>query len=130
MNQFPFEYVFVLTKVGSPHPARIVTMRKGAFHQFASFLQEAFTIIPVDSSAVGVNCLLLRLLAAPVPPARLLAFRDVSANLNFLRLGQHCAAVVSLVRNHFLNAGHVYLRLFGGGRFGFALDQIGDRSPA
>src|SRR5271154_2807073 len=104
-----------------------VAVGEAALDQFAAPSQQTLAVLASHSLPVRIDRLLLLALALPVPLALLLLLGNVAAHLVTLHPLQHRAAVITLVRNQFLDAERVDLRLLFRMQPDLALDQSGNR---
>src|ERR1035437_4845774 len=88
----------------APHAARLVAVRKAAFHQLASPPQEAFAVAAAHPASILVYRLLLFGLALPVALSRLFLFRNVGTHFVTLHSLQDRTAVVTLVPYHLFDS--------------------------
>ena len=70
----------------SAHAAGVVTMREATFDQFSALTQETFAFGTLESLPVGIDGLLLSLLAGPMPLAGLLLLGNIGADADGLHL--------------------------------------------
>ena len=97
--------VLVVYDVGMPaqmhaaHPAGLVEMRVGPFHQLAPLPQQPFPARAANPPAVGIHRVPRRRLAVPVPPAAV-RLRDVAADADGRKPDHRLVAVISLVGHH------------------------------
>src|ERR1700732_1136808 len=98
----------------APHAARLVAVRKAAFHQFASPPQQTLAVAAAHAPSILVHRLLLLAFALPVALPRLFLFRNVSTHFVTLHPLHDRAAVVTLVRYHLFDSLNVDLgRILG-----------------
>src|SRR6516164_2955390 len=127
VDQLPLQNVIVSAQVGAPHAARVVAMRKAAFHQLAAPPQYALAVLTLHPPPILVYRLLFGPLALPLPSSSLLLLRHVAAHLIGLSPLQDRAAVVAFVGHHLFDAVDVDLGLVVGPLLGFASDLFRHR---
>src|SRR5580658_23054 len=88
----------------APHAARLVAVRKAAFHQFPAPTQQTLAVAAAHPSPILVYRLLLLGFALPVALPLLFLFRNVSTHFVTLHPLQDRAAVVTLVRYHLFDS--------------------------
>src|SRR5580658_186883 len=88
----------------APHAARLVAVRKAAFHPFPAPTQQTLAVAAAHPSPILVYRLLLLGFALPVALPLLFLFRNVSPHFVTLHPLQDRAAVVTLVRYHLFDS--------------------------
>src|ERR1017187_9654547 len=97
-------------------------MREAALDELAAPPQQTLAVLAPHPPPVRIHCLLLSLLACPVPLPLLLLLGNVTANLVTLHPLDDRAAVISLVRDQLFNPANVDLGPVAGPQFGFTPD--------
>src|SRR5580704_7888221 len=88
----------------APHAARLVAVRKAAFHQFASPPQQTLAVAAAHPPSILVHRLLLLAFALPVALPLLFLFRNVSTHFVTLHPLQDRATVVTLIGNQLFDS--------------------------
>src|SRR6516164_236143 len=127
VDQLPLQNVIVSAQVGAPHAARVVAMRKAAFHQLAAPPQYALAVLTLHPPPILVYRLLFGPLALPLASSSLLLFRNVAAHLIALHPLQYCPAMVTLVGNHLFDTVDVDFGLILGPLLRFPSDLFRHR---
>jgi hypothetical protein len=87
---------------------------KAAFDELAASAQQLFAVVSCNSFVVGLDGLLLSLLAIPVPLACLFSFWNVTCNFIFTDPLDDRAAVIALVGNQLFDPIDIDLGFFVG----------------
>lgn len=77
VNQQPFEYVFVVSQMGSPHGACFVAVGEAAFNNLAAPTHQALAVHAANPPSVGIHRVPFFVFVLPVAPAAF-GFADVS----------------------------------------------------
>ena len=120
MDQQPLQNILSSAQGAASYSARFVAVSKAALDEFSPPAQQLFTVVARHSALVGLDGLLLGLLAIPVPLACLLSFWNVTCNFIFSDSLDDRSAVIALVRNQLFDPVQIDLRFLFGMQLGLA----------
>ena len=103
MNQQPFHDVVVFAQVRAPHSAGFVAVGERAFQELPTLSQQRLAAFTLNAPSVCIDAGLLPVLPFPVPSAAI-GLREVRSYLPVRKISDGVVAVISLVRNDFLDA--------------------------
>src|SRR5215831_18758154 len=103
MDQQPLEDVIVLSQMGASHAAGVVAMGEGPLDQLTALPQQPLAFRPLQPLSIRIDQSLLIFLARPMPLPGLLFLGNIRPDANGLHLLQCWPAVVSLIRDYFLD---------------------------
>ena len=112
VNEESFEDVLTPSKMHAPQGSGFQPVSEGPFQHHAPLLEQFLSASPSDSTAIGIDGLLLvrRVLSAAPAPIRL---RDIAPDLHLAKIDYRFVAVISLVGADFGKP------IFSNLRFGF-----------
>ena len=113
MDPLSLQNILSSAQGAAPHSARLA-VSEAAFDKFSAPAQQLFAVVSCYSALVGLDGLLLGLLAIPVALARLFSLWNVTGNFIFADPLDDRAAVISLVGNQLFDPLDINLRI----RFG------------